>query len=216
MGCERAQAYGRTRRSGEREVETPQSISVTHGSNPGARHAPLGSTRARKHPRTASDSNQHLPSTQLSVSVPERLRDLGPHDGINGKQKPSLDATATSHSRAILSSPNFHVHEQWEVVPDACSTVCLSASAVLRATKEPSLVRKHEELGSVRRGRQLGDGGKGHSRVLEVCATSRVTSAMLCEGRAAPWAFSEEGPARFVQASVGRPLCPGAHSVVRF
>lgn len=33
-------AYGRTRRSGEREVETPQSISVTHGPTlaPGTGH----------------------------------------------------------------------------------------------------------------------------------------------------------------------------------
>lgn len=55
----------------------PQSISVTHGSNAQARHAPL---RLSQHEQGKHLGllliliQQHLPSTQLSVSVPERLR----------------------------------------------------------------------------------------------------------------------------------------------
>lgn len=123
------------------------------------------STRARKAPRTASDSNQHLPSTQLSVSVPERLRDLGPHDGDQWKTKAQSRCNRYQSLQAILSSPNFHVHEQWEVVPDTCSTVCLSASAVLRGGQGTKLGEKHEELGSVPTWLPAGGTGAKDARV---------------------------------------------------
>lgn len=165
------------------------------------------SIRARKAPRTASDSNQHLPSTQLSVSVPERLRDLGPHDGINGKQKPSLDATATSHSR------RYSVHQtsmcmssgKWFQTPVAQSA--FPHQQCSGATKEPSLVRNTRNLVLFRRGRQLGGQGQRTLACSRGLCHSRVMSATLCEGRAAPWALLGGGTCRGLSGLVWTHHC---------
>lgn len=88
------------RRSGEREVETPQSISVTHGSNPGARHAPLGSqhVQGKQHGLLLILISTSQASNSLSLSL-RGSETWGHMMEINEKQKPSLDVTATSHSK---------------------------------------------------------------------------------------------------------------------
>ena len=81
-------------------METPQSISVTHGSNPGARHAPLGSqhVQGKQHGLLLILISTSQASNSLSLSL-RGSETWGHMTEINEKQKPSLDVTATSHSK---------------------------------------------------------------------------------------------------------------------
>ena len=88
----------------------------------------------------------------------------------------------------IHRSLSFHVNEQWEVVPGACSKVCLSSSAVFRGGQGAKLGEKHKELGAVPTWPSAGGTGAKDTRMFwgSVPLCSRVTSAVLCEGRAVP------------------------------